>query len=182
MRSEEFAAGSAGRYHPNVQHYRDGGMGGIGEDHSVVGMVPTHVLAQMREYDRADASQHPGSREVIDGLRQDLREGRGFHTPAMIEYDPKAGRAYLGEGNHRVAAALEEGVPEVPARVVRSSFASRKPEIGVPATHQDLWSRPNYPYVPSDLHPSFLEFRESHEARDVYTEINDLLTPSWSQR
>jgi hypothetical protein len=183
-RSEEFSAGSGSRFHPNVDHYRDGGMGGIGPEHSVVGMVPTHVLARMREYDRSDASQHPGSREVIDSLRQDLREGKGFHNPAMIEYDHKSGWAYLGEGNHRVQAAVEEGVPEIPARVIRSSSASRMKErgVGVPATHKDPgWSRPNYPYVPSDMHPSFLEFRPSDDAKDTTSEIMDLLRPSWSR-
>lgn len=146
------------QFHPNVDHYRDGGMGGVGEDHSVVGMVPTNVLRQYREWDRADSARHPGSAEVIDSLRQDLRAGKGFHTPAMLLYDHKNQWAKLGEGNHRLAAAEAEAVPHVPTRVVRANLESAKRSgVGAPATHNDPgWSRPNFPYVPSDMHPSHL--------------------------
>lgn len=185
MRSEEFAAGSGSRFHPNVLHYRDGGMGGIGEDRSVVGMVPTHVLLGLREYDRTDSANHPGSAETIDSLRADLRSGVGFREPAVIEYDHHTGWAYLGEGNHRVAAAAAEGVPEVPARVVRGytrSMARRRSEgVGAPATHSPIPGTPAN-YIPTDIHPSYLRFQGSHEAKDIHTEIADLLTPNWGRQ
>lgn len=153
------------QFHPNVDHYRDGGMGGVGEDHSVVGMVPTHVLKNYQEYDRTDDANHPGSRERIEARRADLRSGEGFHTPLMLLYDHKNHWAKLGEGNHRLAAAEAEGIPHVPTRVVRANLERDKAEgVGAPATHNDPgWSRPGWDYVPSDIHPSYLNLTEDQQ-------------------
>ena len=149
---------SPDQFHPNVDHYRDGGIGGVGEDHSVVGMVPTQHLAAIREWDRRGAGANPDSGRVIDSLRADLRSGKGFTSPVMVEYDHQNNWAYLGEGNHRVQAALEEGVPHVPTRVVRSGFgpAQRKAEgIGGHIEHTEIPGAPRG-YFPSDVHPKYL--------------------------
>lgn len=184
-RSDEFNAGTGSRWHPNVDHYRDGGIGGVGPERSVVGLVPTHVVAKMAEWDRTGRGANPDSPQVIDGLRQDLRAGKGFTSPLMVEYNHKEGWAYLGEGNHRLAAAQAEGVPEVPVRVVRSLSgpANRKQQgIGVAATHQPIPGAPS-DYFPSDVHPSYLRFGERHDAGSLGEEIHSLLTPDpWNPR
>ena len=114
-------------FHPHVDHYRDGGMGGLGPDRSVVGLAPTSILVRYREHDGLWNSRHAATtrydRQVIDALRADLRRGTGFHTPLILDYDHLCGWAYLGEGNHRLAAAVAEEIPEVPLRVVRSRTA-----------------------------------------------------------
>lgn len=152
------------QFHPNVEHYRDGGIGGVGEDRSVVGFVPTEHLHAIREYDRAGADGNPESRRVIDSIRQDIRAGKGITNPLMVEYDHKSNWAYLGEGNHRLQAAIEEGVPVVPARVVRSPYGpSRRREVGVGGhiQHSPIPGAPE-DYFPSDVHPKYL-FGENGE-------------------
>lgn len=156
------------RLHPGVHHYRDGGFGGLGPDHSVVGFVPVSTLTAFRHHD--GTWQHPAAHqgtvdprqrrhdlEVIAGLRAVLRDGAGFHTPLMLEYDPDTAWAYLGEGNHRLAAAAAEQVSLVPVRVVRSQAAQRRRDegIGAPATHVPIPGAPEG-YFPSDAHPAYL--------------------------
>jgi hypothetical protein len=142
------------QFHPNLNQYRDGGMGGVGEDHSVVGYVPTHALSGM-----------PGNgtyRDRVDHYADRLRNGQGFDDPIMVDFDPTSKMAMVGEGNHRLQAAVEQGLSHVPVRVSRSR---------VPATPDE--SRGRYPrhldpgpspwkngggedYWPSDIHPKYL--------------------------
>ena len=160
-RGDHFVTGAmSGRdprsLHPNINHYRDGGMGGVGDDHSVVGYVPTHVLAGMH----GNATDHEG----IERHKKALLSGEGFTDPVMIEFDHKNKRMVLGEGNHRVEAARELGISHVPTRVVRSRISDDDMEYmhrkgGSPVDidpgpspfanqHEDYW--------PSDIHPSHL--------------------------
>ena len=140
--------------HPNLNEYRDGGMGGD-ENHSVVGYVPTHTLAGMHGNET--------DREGIDRHKQALLSGKGFTDPVMVEFDHRNKRMVLGEGNHRVEAAKELGISHVPTRVVRSHLSDDDMEYmhrkgGSPvdidpgpspfARHDDYW--------PSDIHPSYL--------------------------
>lgn len=143
------------QFHPNINHYRDGGMGGVGEDHSVVGYVRTAALRAM-----------PGNRTTPEGVerhRASLRAGEGFKDPAMVVFDPKQGRAYVGEGNHRVEAAHAEGHKYVPVRVSRTRFSEYTDEAraqdGGNIARVDHPPTPfrggmKEPYWPSDMHPS----------------------------
>jgi hypothetical protein len=99
------------QFHPNIAFYRDGGMGGVGEDKSVTGYVRTSLLRSMPGNDT--------NPERVEHYRQLLRSGQGFENPVMVEFDPKRSQAYVGEGNHRVEAA-HQGHEYVPTRVVRS--------------------------------------------------------------
>lgn len=143
--------------HPNLHHYQSGGMGHRPEDptRSVVGMVPTHVLAQYRDH---EGDVNPDSHETVERIRADLRSGHGLENPVMLMYDHKEGWARLGEGNHRLRAHELENRPEVPTRVVKGRLDfDKEMGHGAPASHNDPgWSRPNFPYVPSDIHPSYL--------------------------
>ena len=143
--------------HPNLNHYRDGGMGGVGEDHSVVGYVPTHLLASMA-----------GNRTSEDQMayqREALKTGEGFHDPVMVVFDGSRQRAYVGEGNHRVQAAQEAGLSHVPTRVVRGQIRPYTEEtvkdVGghVAPTHTgpSPWKGGmGEEYWPSDMHPKYL--------------------------
>jgi len=142
--------------HPNLNDYRDGGMGGVGENHSVVGYVPTHTLVGMH----GNATDHEG----IERHKQALLSGKGFTDPVMVEFDHRNKRIVLGEGNHRVEAARELGISHVPTRVARSRISDDDMEYmhrkgGSPVDidpgpspfankHEDYW--------PSDIHPSHL--------------------------
>jgi len=137
-------------------------MGGVGEDHSVVGYVDTHTLAKM-----------PGngvSEDRVKYQQNALRSGEGFKDPAMVLYDPKSSRAYVGEGNHRVEAAAREGVSHVPVRVVRTRFSDNEDKyvehqggkIGqLPTRASEFKGGLGEDYWPSDLHPSKVFPRDS---------------------
>ena len=145
--------------HPNLKHYQSGGIGHRPEDptRSVVGLVPTHVLAQYRDH---EGDVNPDSREVVEGIRRDLRSGKGLENPVMLEYDHKEGWAALGEGNHRLRAHELEGRSHVPTRVVRSRMDTRKEMgMGAPASHNPIPGIREIDrdtYLPSDIHPSYL--------------------------
>lgn len=133
--------------HPNMNHYRDGGMGGVGENHSVVGYVRTDALRKMH----GNETDSPG----VERHRESLRNGEGFTDPAMVVFDPRTHNAYLGEGNHRVQAAHEEGISHVPVRVVRGSVSNSG------AQHMEHAKTPykgnlGEDYWPSDIHPSHI--------------------------
>ncbi len=142
------------QFHPNINHYRDGGMGGVGENHSVVGMVPTHILQAMHG--------NSTNSEGVARHRAAIQSGEGFKDPAMVIFDHKKGIAVLGEGNHRVDAAAAEGHSHVPVRVVRGGV---NPDT---YTRQGGNPAPVHPgaspwkggmgedYWPSDIHPKYL--------------------------
>lgn len=154
---------SPDQFHPHLNAYRDGGMGGD-ENHNVVGYVDTGFLGSMsgnsvsREGTKQYLAKMPPS-VVRDG------NGEGFKDPVMVIHDGARGRAYLGEGNHRVKAAQLAGISHVPTRVVRGQISDdhvamirkqggRVAEFesgGSPwkdATGRDYW--------PSDMHPKHL--------------------------
>lgn len=151
------ALGPQFEQHPNLKHYQSGGMGHLPEDpsHSVVGLVPTHVLAQYRDH---EGDVNPDSHETVEKIRADLRSGHGLENPVMLEYDHRSQWASLGEGNHRLRAHELEDLPAVPTRVVRSASVRSRKELGLggaPASHKEIPGA-NEDYIPSDIHPSYL--------------------------
>lgn len=138
------------QFHPHLNAYRDGGMGGD-EEHNVVGYVRTSTLRSM-----------PGnttSEYGVEMYRQRLRQGEGYKDPVIVHYDGQSGYAFVGEGNHRVAAAEAEHISHVPARVVRDRINPRNdddPGRGRNTSYigpTDKWSRDGFHYIPSDMHP-----------------------------
>ena len=141
--------------HPNLLHYQSGGMGHLPDDpsKSVVGLVPTNVLAQYRDH---EGDVNPDSHKVVERIRADLRSGKGLENPVMLEYDHRQGWAALGEGNHRLRAHELEGETHVPTRVVRGRLDLRKEMgTGAPASHKPIPGADEH-YIPSDIHPSYL--------------------------
>lgn len=159
------------QFHPHVQQYRSGGIGHLpgDESRSTVGFVPTHILDQYREHDgRQFRPEH--DRPVIEGIRKDIREGVGIKEPIQLYHDDKEHWGVIAEGNHRLAAAREEGVPVVPVRVhsrvrdarggalARSEGApGQNPQGGAPLKMATDFSHGDFPYTPPELHPLHFE-------------------------
>lgn len=66
------------------------------------GMFPIDDVYDLREYNR------PFVQELADDIKKN-----GFTDPININI-AKKGKSYVGEGNHRLAAAKKLGIKEVP--------------------------------------------------------------------
>lgn len=88
-------------------------------------LVKTSFLKKYREFDRTKPEEEWfGSRKTIDAIRKDFREGRGLNNPIYLDYyidESNILHVYVSEGNHRLAAALEEGIEDLPVVMYRSS-------------------------------------------------------------
>lgn len=111
--------------------------------------VPTDVMWSLREYDRRTTDK-----ARVDRIAESLRRF-GFTSPVIITYHQHERTVLLGEGNHRVAAARQAGLPYVLARVWRISqeygprhHTSRRP-VPVRGVDPDRFG-----YVKADLKPS----------------------------
>jgi hypothetical protein len=141
----------------SVEHYMSGGIGHLeGDDsRSVVGMVPVSTLKKYREH---DGNQNHGDHDerVISGIHDDIKSGKGITTPLMMEYDHDKKWGWIGEGNHRLAAADRAGLTHVPVRVYgRSSENGRKRKgIGAPLNLTTQFGRDAHDtYIPPAIHP-----------------------------
>lgn len=157
---------------PYLQDYKDGGMGGLPETKSVVGFVDTNYLAKM-----------PGNitdKEGVDFYVKKLRSGQGFDNPIMVIYDNETGLAFIGEGNHRLQAAIKEGLSAVPVRVVRGRVDETKKldSNGIALMADTVGRKPmqvkngktlpfttrgttgEVEYMPTDVHPSYIFDKE----------------------
>lgn len=137
-----------------VTHYQSGGIGHCegDETRSVVGMVPTSRMTAFREH---LGEQKPNSRGVIEGIKHDIVSGQPIHEPLMLDYDPRQGRAQIGEGNHRLQAAIEAGASHVPVRVTKTKLATNE---GAPLQHHGPFPGAEHDpgYVPPTFHPSYV--------------------------
>jgi hypothetical protein len=163
---------------PNLQEYKDGGSGGIVGTRSVVGFVKTSALKDM-------SGNIAGNKEAIEFYRQSLREGKGFskqfrdetyNEPIMVVYDNETGLAYIGEGNHRLQAALAEGIGYVPVRVVKGNKKEMVTDLEAGRFPKQIKNnkKPQFPetygpnagkvrdenYVPPEMHPSYVFDKE----------------------
>lgn len=125
--------------------------------HSVSGydnveMVPVYKLIQFREFNRGEKEDE---RANIEELKASIQEN-GITEPLIVIYHIGDRSVYLSEGNHRLQAAIELGLKELPVRVVRvgeGGYPSVHEERGVGAIVEGY--EPNqYGYVPGDLKPS----------------------------
>jgi hypothetical protein len=168
------------RKFPNLNHYRDGGMGGVGPDRSVVGMVSTARLAEM-----------PGN-GVRRGAEIESFDPAKMTDPIMVEFDPDNGRMFVGEGNHRVLSAAAAGVDELPVRLVRSWISDDKVKRVESPTQGGKVAQITMPespwkqrtgtgekdYWPTDLHPSYL-FGPAKPRVDAAHEPEPTITHAW---
>lgn len=94
--------------HPRVNDYKGEQDGGYGPDRTIVGFVRTDALSDMRGNETAPERVE----EVLDSIRRE-----GIREPLVVTFNPKTGKMYLGDGNHRLEAAERLGMPWVPVRV-----------------------------------------------------------------
>lgn len=143
-----------------VTPYRSGGIGHRpgDESRSVVGMVPTEQLARYREHG-GDWNGEASDRRV-DEIRRDIRAGVGIKEPLILLHSQQHQWAYLGEGNHRLAAAELEGVSHVPVRVLgREDYAvgrRRQQGVGAPAPLRPFKGDDGSDYEAPTFHPAHL--------------------------
>ena len=126
-------------------------------------LVPVSKLKAFMEYDRAGKEGNGDySQGIINSIAEDLKKGgsSAMREPLQLDYDHEAKWGHLGEGNHRLAAAIQAGVTHVPVTIFRShSVASNKAKgIGAPL-HLDNRVVERGGYYPSPVHPgNFKEF------------------------
>jgi hypothetical protein len=92
---------------PSLSHRQFGPKVNTGNYRNVE-MVPT---SDVRRYATQSLRYGPGSSEW-DGLKSHVHE-HGME-PGILEYNHKTGEAHLGEGNHRLALAEQQGLEPLP--------------------------------------------------------------------
>jgi len=102
-------------YNPNLVEYKSS-ENGRGSTNTAIGYVTTDALEGMAGNEIRNAS-------VVNDIAKDLKNGVGFKEPIIMIYDPKTGKAFITEGNHRLAAAKKAGVKYVPVRIVNLDVA-----------------------------------------------------------
>lgn len=120
--------------------------------------VPIESLMGFRDFDREVTKKSGPGATDLDALTEDIRQ-HGFHRPLAFQYFQKQGKAFLADGNHRLAAARRLGLKTVPvfARVSNATYRLRRgmPFSGPTDIPLDRSSRyPNEEYadvLPSDI-------------------------------
>lgn len=152
------------QWHPNVNPRRSGGIGHVegDETRSVVGFLPTHVVARFREHHAGDDWNGERSHRRVAEIADDIRSGVGIKEPLQIDYDEREGWAKLGEGNHRLRAAEHAGAPVLPVTIVGRVNLQRSKQrgVGAPLRHSGQFAEHDPAYVPPAIHPAHL-FREA---------------------
>jgi len=91
------------------------------------GLVKTKDLIPFIGEDRTGTAEMINSKETIKKLKKDITEN-GFKEPIMLVYDKfsNGGEASILEGNHRMAAAIELNLLEVPVRFEKGTLRSNE--------------------------------------------------------
>ena len=155
----------------NVQIRKAGGKGHLEGDksESATGMVRTEKLIPLMEHRRLGADAQPSSSKVIAGIRGDIKSGKGINNPIMVAYDHANKWGVVGEGHHRLEAAMAEGVTHVPVTVYRQPGLGERKEkslgnhLAMTTNFTDKGSyeeRTGKEYVPTNVHPAhFKQFQ-----------------------
>jgi hypothetical protein len=137
-------------------------------------MVPTQSLLKYREYDRTGIHGDTDSEARIQKLTEELKNGGTIREPLHLSYDHDSNWGYLGEGHHRLEAAMRAGVTHVPLTIsgrgpskldrikmsLREGNKSPMPGASLHLDNRLVEARGGY--HPSALHPgNFQEFEGS---------------------
>jgi len=152
----------------NVQIRKAGGKGHLEGDksESATGMVRTERLIPLMEHRRLGADAQPSSAKTIAGIRGDIKSGKGINNPIMVAYDHTNKWGVVGEGHHRLEAAMAEGVSHVPVTVYRQPGLGERKEnfkgghLAMTTNFTDKGSyeeRTGKEYVPTNVHPAHLK-------------------------
>jgi len=154
-----------------VQKRKAGGKGHLEGDktESATGMVKTERLIPLMEHRRRGADAQPSSEKTIAGIRGDIQKGKGINNPIMVAYDHENKWGVIGEGHHRLEAAMAEGVSHVPVTVFRQPNLGERKEnflgghLAMMTNFTDKGSydeRMGKEYVPTNIHPGhFKQFQ-----------------------
>ena len=160
---------------PNIKEYIDGGMGGLPETRSVVGFVSSKYLEKM--------PGNPVDSELVSSYRK-IFTSKELENPLIVIYDNETGFAYLGEGNHRLQAAVAENIPYLPVRIVRGSADEMENRIKMGKPVLQVKNNKTLPfttggpkgpveYMPSDVHPSFVFDKKFLVEEDAFSRTNE---------
>lgn len=134
-----------------------------------VALVPVSQLAKYTEFDRNVTPKwsKEDSESTINSIANDLRKGgvNALHGPVIMTYSHKSRWGYIGEGNHRIAAAIRAGISHLPVRVAGTRYdleEEKRRGVGS-AMHLDNRVVEEGGYFPQDLHPG--NFKEFEGAR-----------------
>jgi len=91
------------------------------------GLATVEQLKDFIGEDRVGDAEMPTSRETIDKLKEDIKEN-GFKEPIVVVYDKFSGEgeASIIEGNHRMQAAIELGLKEVPVKFEKGTLRTNE--------------------------------------------------------
>jgi len=94
------------------------------------GLVPTEQLKEFIGEDRVGDAELPTSRRTIDNLKEDIKRN-GFKEPIVVVYDKSSGdgEASILEGNHRMQAAIELGLKEVPVAFEKGTLRTDEQRV-----------------------------------------------------
>lgn len=92
---------------------------------------------------------------AVDARKVDELRGQEYNNPLIVDYDPKTGRAYISEGNHRLAAATDDQY--VPVRVIVAPIRDRPGRRTKAVTYPEQLIDRNG-YIPSNVLPHELGF------------------------
>ena len=148
-----------------VKQRKAGGKGHLEGDksESATGMVRTERLIPLMEHRRLGADAQPSSSKVIAGIRGDIKSSKGINNPIMVAYDHANKWGVVGEGHHRLEAAMAEGVSHVPVTVYRQPGLGERKEkslgghLAMMTNFTDKGSyeeRTGKEYVPTNIHPA----------------------------
>lgn len=131
---------------------------------SDVALVPVHQLLGYRALDRRGIHNRGDSTENISAIANDLKAKgvEGMKSPLYLLYNHEQKWAYLGEGHHRLEAAVQAGISHVPVHILRASSGEISEQksrgLGAPL-HLDNRVVEIGGYMPSYMHPgNFQEF------------------------
>jgi len=144
------------------------------------GLVPTEKLAPLREFDRMAEAPGQGvfGPDNVQKLMDHLAEGGKLNDPTAVLFDPKFNWAYLGEGNHRLAAAQLLGLEQLPATVWRSPGVKKHlvdsdfygPQRSLPPHMRSEMPPTNYRKETPSVGRNVGGLDESQLARDAFDE------------
>ena len=160
---------------PDLSHRE--GLDRSSSSHLIVGMVPTNLLTKYQEYDRAQTPGYPGQEGVKQAVQWMSQPGAEHRDPLHLGYDHRHKWGYLGEGNHRLAAARHLGVTHLPVVVHRVEGLGEVKTRGVGAPlhidetktvdnfypkeiREDSQAASRFPYISPENHPNLF-----HELR-----------------
>lgn len=102
----------------------------VSDNRNRKGLVPISELEDFIGEDRTGNAEMTTSRETIDKLKKDISEN-GFKEPIVIIYDKfsNGGEASIIEGNHRIVAAKELGLKEIPVIFEKGTLRTNESRV-----------------------------------------------------